>query len=152
MPRQALPIIVNCWLVHWHRASNICVSMYGENVSLLRDEGQVQAHWRWQQNIHQHIFPVIVGGDLVHCTVLARRAYGTHVSLLRDEGQVPTDSRRQQNMHRHEFSVVVNGEVVQWHGACNVYLFRKRYLATRGKCRRIGGGSRTCIGTNSQSS
>ena len=51
----------------------------------------------------------------------------TYVSLLRDEGQVPTDSRRQQNMHRHDVSVVVNGEVVQWHGACNVYLFHKRY-------------------------
>ena len=113
----------------------------------------MQAHWRWQQDMHRHVFPVIVGGDLVHWNRICKTCVRyTYVLLLRDEGQVPTDSRRQQNMHRHEFSVVVNGEVVQWHGACNVCLFRKRYLATRGKCRRIGGGSRTYTGTNSQSS
>ena len=42
------------------------VSLYGKNVVLLRDEGQVQAHWRWQQDMHRHVFPVIVGGGLVH--------------------------------------------------------------------------------------
>ena len=67
--------------------------------------------------------PRLSGALPIMCIMYVRYRY---VSLLRDERQVQRDSRRQQNMHRDEFPVVVNREVVQLHGACNVYLFRKR--------------------------
>ena len=36
------------------------VSFYGKYVSLLSDEGQGPAHWRRQQDMRRHVFPIIV--------------------------------------------------------------------------------------------
>ena len=91
-----------------HRLQRLCIIV--TYASLLKDEEQVPAHWRRQQEMRRHVFPAIVDSELVHWHSVCNMYdfCGTYVALLSDEGQVPVHWRRQQDMHRHVFPTIVD--------------------------------------------